>query len=67
LGRAISHGEKEPKASDGYQADAVEQGLNAALLTMSEVLFDETHAAGILGYSAVCASFCGAGGVVILE
>jgi len=46
---------------------AVDAGFAAALMTLSEVVFDTQHHLAALNYSFVCGRLCGNGGIVIYE
>jgi hypothetical protein len=46
---------------------AVEAGFAAALMTLSEVVFDGQHHLAAFSYSFVCGRLCGNGGTVIYE
>ena len=47
--------------------EAVRKGFDSALLTISEILFDESHTHAALYYSFQCGSLCGNGGTLIFE
>jgi len=44
---------------------AVDAGLAAGLMTLSEVVFDTQHHRAAFSYSFVCGRLCGTGGIVI--
>jgi hypothetical protein len=46
---------------------AVEAGFAAALMTLSEIVFDTQHGFAAFSYSFVCGRLCGNGGTVIYE
>ena len=50
--------------SGGSVDDAVKKGVEAAVITLSEIVFDANHTHAILSYSFVCGNLCGNGGAV---
>jgi len=47
--------------------DAVNRGFAAALMTVSEIMFDASHTHAALNYSFHCGRLCGNGGTVVYE
>lgn len=48
-------------------ADAVHKGVDAGLMTVSEIAFDRKHTHAVLQYSFVCGALCGSGSTVLME
>ena len=46
---------------------AVDRALDSGLFSLSEIAFDKEHRRGLVGYSFVCGSLCGNGGVWLFE
>ena len=56
-GDLIDHGTSVDKA--------VEQGMDAGLLTLSAIVFDAKHKIAVFSYGFVCGRLCGNGGTVV--
>ena len=46
---------------------AVNRAFSSGLFSVSEIAFDEEHRRALVGYSFVCGSLCGHGGVWLFE
>jgi hypothetical protein len=46
---------------------AVEQGMDAGLLSLSAIVFDEQHKTAVFSFGFVCGRLCGNGGTVVFD
>jgi hypothetical protein len=66
--KEVAENDPEQTTRDGRSIeDAVSNGFEHGLVTLSEIQFDKEHKLAIVSYGFFCGSLCGNGGTVVLE